>query len=70
MKTTDSSDKIIGPRGQNLLKAFSRDESGATAIEYGLIASLIIIAIIASVRTFSQNTSGMYTNIATTLVNG
>ncbi|MCW1843853.1 Flp family type IVb pilin [Prosthecomicrobium hirschii] len=29
------------------LKAFLRDESGATAIEYGLIASLIAIAIIA-----------------------
>lgn len=50
-----------------LLAAFSRDENGSTAIEYGLIASLIIIGIIAAVRTFSSNTSGMYTNIATTL---
>ena len=30
-----------------LLKRFKNDESGATAIEYGLIAALIAIAIIA-----------------------
>ena len=53
-----------------LLTAFSHDESGATAIEYGMIASLIIIAIIAALNTFSDNTSGMYTSIATTLDGG
>ncbi|MBA5723929.1 Flp family type IVb pilin [Candidatus Liberibacter sp.] len=31
----------------NLLKDFLKDESGATAIEYGLIASLIAVAMIA-----------------------
>jgi len=30
----------------NLIKRFSKDESGATAIEYGLIAALIALAII------------------------
>ncbi len=54
-----------GRRG--LFAAFSQDENGATAIEYGLIASLIIIGIIAALNTFSANTSGMYTSIATTL---
>ena len=33
-----------------LLKAFIRDERGATAIEYGLIAAGIAVAIIAVVR--------------------
>ncbi|GGA39385.1 Flp family type IVb pilin [Pelagibacterium lentulum] len=33
----------------NLLKKFAADESGATAIEYGLIAALISVAIIAAV---------------------
>ncbi len=34
-----------------LLKRFVHDESGATAIEYGLIASLIAVAIIAVLGT-------------------
>jgi pilus assembly protein Flp/PilA len=34
----------------NLVKRFARDESGATAIEYGLIAAGIAIAIIAVVQ--------------------
>lgn len=33
----------------NLLKKFAADESGATAIEYGLIAALISVVIIAAV---------------------
>ena len=32
---------------QNLFSKFSNDESGATAIEYGLIAALIAVALIA-----------------------
>lgn len=36
---------------QPLLKAFSRDERGATAIEYGLIAAVISIAFFASLVT-------------------
>lgn len=58
------------PRRRGYLKAFLHDEDGATAIEYGLIASLIIIGIIAALNTFSANTSGMYTSIATTLEGG
>ena len=34
-----------------LFARFAKDESGATAIEYGLIASLIAVAIIATVTT-------------------
>ena len=36
---------------QNLFNRFVKDESGATAIEYGLIASLIAVAIIAAATT-------------------
>lgn len=35
---------------KTLIKRFKDDESGATAIEYGLIAALIAVAIIAAVR--------------------
>jgi pilus assembly protein Flp/PilA len=36
---------------KNLFRRFTADESGATAIEYGLIASLIAVAIIAALTT-------------------
>lgn len=48
-----------------LTHRFLDDESGATAIEYGLIASLIIVAIIASVRSYTETTSSMYSGIET-----
>jgi pilus assembly protein Flp/PilA len=38
------------PTMSNLLKRFAKDESGATAIEYGLIAAGISVAIIAVVQ--------------------
>jgi pilus assembly protein Flp/PilA len=44
----------------NLLKAILEDSSGATAIEYGLIVSLIVIALIASLNTFANETISMW----------
>jgi pilus assembly protein Flp/PilA len=46
-----------------------RDESGATAIEYGLIAALIGVAIIAAVTLTGTKISAIFTTIATTLSN-
>ena len=43
-----------------LLKAILEDDSGATAIEYGLIVSLIVIAMIASLNTFANETMSMW----------
>ena len=37
------------------LRAFKRDASGATAIEYGLVATFISIAVIASVQAVGDN---------------
>jgi pilus assembly protein Flp/PilA len=39
----------------NLVKRFAKDESGATAIEYGLIAAGISVAIIAVVQGLGTN---------------
>ncbi|MDO9223206.1 MAG: Flp family type IVb pilin [Caulobacter sp.] len=39
------------------LKRFWRDQSGATAIEYGLIASLVFLVIVTSVTVFGNKTS-------------
>ncbi len=43
------------------------DESGATAIEYGLIAALISVVIIAAVTAVGSNLSGTFNTIASKL---
>ena len=51
MTTRRSSTRPIrGGRPLRLLTRFARDEDGATAIEYALIAGLIFLAIVSSVR--------------------
>lgn len=42
------------------LKAFFIDEAGATAIEYGLIAALIAVGIVAGMTTFGGGLSNMF----------
>lgn len=44
----------------NFIRAFAANESGATAIEYGLIVSLIFLAIIASIQSVATATIAMY----------
>jgi pilus assembly protein Flp/PilA len=44
-----------------------RDERGATAIEYGLIASMIVIAMVASLNNFANSTIDMWTRVSTTM---
>jgi pilus assembly protein Flp/PilA len=51
----------------NLISRFVRDESGATAIEYGLIAALIAVAIITVVRLVGTNLSSTFNSVATAL---
>jgi pilus assembly protein Flp/PilA len=46
-----------------MLKKFLRDESGATAIEYGLIAALISVVIIAAVTTVGKNLNTTFTSV-------
>jgi len=52
---------------QRTLNKFLNDESGATAIEYGLIAAGIALAIIAVVNGLGTNLNGMFTSINTSL---
>lgn len=47
--------------------AFLKDESGATAIEYGLIAAGISIVIIASVNSVGTTLNGTFTTVSTQL---
>ena len=46
------------------LKRFAADELGATAIEYALIASLVAIAIIASLTGMSGKLKGTFNQVA------
>ncbi len=47
--------------------AFARNDRGATAIEYGLIAALIAVVIITGVTAVGTSLSTTFTNISTTL---
>ncbi len=49
---------------RNLIKNFFADESGATAIEYGLLAALIAVVIIAGATTLGANINTLFGNIA------
>jgi pilus assembly protein Flp/PilA len=46
---------------------FLKDESGATAIEYGLIASLIAVALIAVMKSMGGKVSGTFSKIGTSM---
>ncbi|CCE07667.1 Flp family type IVb pilin [Bradyrhizobium sp. STM 3843] len=52
---------------KNLLARFVKDESGATAIEYGLIAAGISLAIIAAVNGLGSSLSSKFSSINTSL---
>jgi pilus assembly protein Flp/PilA len=51
----------------HLIKAFIADEAGATAIEYGLIAAGISLAIIASVNGLGTKLNTRFTSINSSL---
>ena len=50
-----------------ILTSFARDESGATAIEYGLIAAGIAVAIITVVQGLGTKLSDTFSNITTAI---
>ena len=50
------------------LQRFLNDESGATAIEYGLIAALVAVAIITAVTTLGDRITATFDEISNQLV--
>jgi pilus assembly protein Flp/PilA len=52
---------------KSLAKRFVKNESGATAIEYGLIAALIAVVIIGGASALGTKLSTQFTNISTQL---
>jgi len=51
----------------NLMKRFAQDESGATAIEYGLIAAGISVAIIGVLTAVGSNLVATFTTVSNKL---
>ncbi len=51
----------------NTVKRFNNDESGATAIEYGLIAALIAVVVIGAMQLIGTELEGTFTEISTAL---
>lgn len=51
----------------NIFARFVKDESGATAIEYGLIAALIALAIMVGAGAVGENIGAKFNEIATAL---
>jgi len=51
----------LGATMQNIFSRFIAEESGATAIEYGLIVALIAVVIIGAVTTLGSNLNGTMT---------
>jgi pilus assembly protein Flp/PilA len=52
---------------KSLFSRFANDESGATAIEYGLIAAGISVAIILVVQTLGTSLTNTFTHVSTEL---
>lgn len=50
-------------------KAFVRDERGVSAMEYAILAGIIVVALTAVSTTFSSGVSGMFTNLFTKITN-
>jgi len=59
--------KKFGRVVMKLLKSFLRDERGATAIEYGLIAAGISVAIIVAVNSLGSNLNSTFANVSANL---
>jgi pilus assembly protein Flp/PilA len=51
----------------NAIQKFWKEEAGVTAIEYGLIAALIAVVIIAGVTTVGTKLNAVFNNIASKL---
>ena len=54
---------------KNFVARFVRDESGATAIEYGLIAALIAVAIIGAARALGTQIGETFNTVVTEMQN-
>jgi len=50
---------------QKLLKAFVRDERGVSAMEYAILAGIVVVALVAVGSAFSTNMTDIFSNLTT-----
>ncbi|SFV16307.1 Flp pilus assembly protein, pilin Flp [Methylobacterium sp. 174MFSha1.1] len=50
------------------LRRFRREQSGATAIEYALIAALIVLALMGALSVYGNTAGGLYSNLSNSVV--
>jgi pilus assembly protein Flp/PilA len=70
---THNHKKTIPKKGENKMeriKNFFKDESGASAVEYGLLVSLIAVAIIVGARLLGGNLNTLFNTTAGTIAAG
>ena len=51
----------------NLVKRLVSEESGATAVEYGLIAGLVAVAVIAALTALGDSLNSLFSDVADTV---
>lgn len=61
---TDRSDAMITAEIRKILGAFCSEQEGVTAIEYALLAALIFLAILASVRLLGDAVIALFNTVA------
>ncbi|BAO88458.1 MULTISPECIES: Flp family type IVb pilin [Caballeronia] len=54
---------------QKLLKAFVRDERGVSAMEYAILAGIVVVALVAVGSAFSTNMTDIFSNLTTKVKN-
>ena len=54
-------------RMYSFIKDFANDDSGATAIEYGLIAALVSVAAVTALTNVGTSLDGMFSTVSSTL---
>ena len=54
-------------KAQSFARRFSREETGATAVEYGLIVGLIAVVIVVAVATLGGTLNGFFVKVNDTL---
>ena len=59
--------KLKTEPAMKLMRRFMRDEGGATAIEYAMIASGVAVAIATTIVTLGSSVQGMYSSVASVM---
>jgi pilus assembly protein Flp/PilA len=58
----------VGPKMLDLVRRITRCEQGATAVEYGLIISLVVVALIAAMGNLAGSTTNMWNHVSNQIV--